>query len=658
MPELANRQFLDLSEDRKFPLDEMATGTSNQGTELPPTILADMRLTLDPVLGQSVFVSSVSVGTELASVTLMATDELQFKSDSVSQEVYGSANYQDPGNNDYFNEKGGKSFIKDTTPSFPKIAGSGISGSTPIAVATVTLDEARKGLPVRIEALTEGADGWVVFGRELDTYVDKVWSFNGVDQSAVSRRSIHFLNFNRVKTIGKSGGSTPSHGIVNIVGDNGIAVTRSFEPLCFEDEDCTEDCSDGIHCYDLDNYDPALNTREVITIGFSGDRLEENLKKYTGPCGNRPDTGTCPRGTPILSINGVPPVKATGGIYDNVIFLIFPRKILPYVFGWHEAMDTETGGVGGDYDTGIVLESVNVPIKDVCPPQLPGVGEDGDIGADGCCEDCTEDCVDITGEPGAVRSLYEEISMGSRGAHICLGTGTLTIHEYNETQDTVSRTHLLFIGSLHDSYVYAQDTNDLSSGLVAYINISKGLFHLNEDGAHLSGLIGRVGMDTCRSGTIPYVDGNSNTQILTAAPQSIFTTVASALHTPVVDLDYVLEAGTEDNLPLVSSYYCEQEYGVYNSVNNYRLEVTPYADPLTTGSGKYPFTLYKVDSAAQSKLPIVSGNLEATSVAGDNNDGSAKPTPRLDSGPLNITYKGSNFTGSIYSDLASLGSCT
>ncbi len=229
MQEIANREFLDLAEDRSLPLDEMATKRSDQGVEFPNDILADIRLTLDPTLGQSVFVSSVLISENLISITLTATDELQFSPGNIAGESYGGQDYVDTNGSPFFNGPQDEDFLLGTSPTFDTNTAGSISPIIPIAVVTATLKETAEGEPIRIEPIVDGISGWVVFGRELHNHTGSMWAFSSVSQSSVSRRSIHFLNFSRVKTLGRAGEQVGISGVVTIDGEIGIIVTHTSD---------------------------------------------------------------------------------------------------------------------------------------------------------------------------------------------------------------------------------------------------------------------------------------------------------------------------------------------------------------------------------------------------------------------------------------------
>ena len=636
MKEILNREFLDLSEDISYPLDEMATGYSDQQTTLPNDILADMRLTLDPALGSSVFVASIVVSDTLVTMTLVATDEAQSNPQSLGYEQYGTDAFTS--SSPIFNSQKDEPFLRQTLPTFP---GEGESQSPiiPVAVVTAEIKETNKGRPVRVEPLENGVGGWAVFGRDLAQHSGKSWSFSSVKQSAIARRGVHFLNFSRITTLGKykeSGNS--ADGTVTLDGENGLQVVQKSRQNIYAG--------------------PATPlVRDILEIGFVGDNLKQNLERYTGPCGVRPDSASCYRGQPITSINGVKPTPSTvseedtnGNRYNNCIFLIFPEETLsPKVLAWHETSDGT-----GDLDSGIVLSSSDLPIRTVCPSPFPEVDDDGNIGTEDCCDqpgtDCDNDCTEVEGVANNRVNMNEKKKVFSNHSHLCLSTSLITIHEYNHTLDAVVRTHLTYIGSVGDDFVYAQDTTNLSTGYVLYVNENSGSYSLNEGGNTLVGLNGSIRNDYCRGSAVKFIDETGHTITMTVAPKSVFLTAPSSAHTPIIDVAYI---GSSASTADPSGDYCEKQYGRYvndNSSRPYELEIVAHPDPFDVAAGKYPYTLYTVNSATGKKVVVHSGDLQVTSDAGNTLGGVAKPTPRLDSGTISFTVDGDTWSGSIYSN--------
>lgn len=71
-----NRHWNSLNEVRSYPLDEQATGLSDDGVPLRPNVLVDLQLRYPRRLGRYPFLSSVSVTPNLVTLTFQAADDL------------------------------------------------------------------------------------------------------------------------------------------------------------------------------------------------------------------------------------------------------------------------------------------------------------------------------------------------------------------------------------------------------------------------------------------------------------------------------------------------------------------------------------------------------------------------------------------------------
>ena len=87
MKNLLNREFLDLAGERNYPLEEGALGVSDGGDKYPDNILSDAQIVVDPSLGNSIFILSCAVGSELVTVTFAASDEVDTGGVSVLDEI-------------------------------------------------------------------------------------------------------------------------------------------------------------------------------------------------------------------------------------------------------------------------------------------------------------------------------------------------------------------------------------------------------------------------------------------------------------------------------------------------------------------------------------------------------------------------------------------
>jgi hypothetical protein len=74
MPALKNSGWYSLQSTRPYPLDDLATGTADDGTLLKNDILVDCQLRFPRTLGQYAYVGGVTVTPKLVSVVIMATE--------------------------------------------------------------------------------------------------------------------------------------------------------------------------------------------------------------------------------------------------------------------------------------------------------------------------------------------------------------------------------------------------------------------------------------------------------------------------------------------------------------------------------------------------------------------------------------------------------
>ena len=116
-------------------------------------------------------------------------------------------------------------------------------------------------------------------------------------------------------------------------------------------------------------------------------------------------------------------------------------------------------------------------------------------------------------------NLYEKPALFSNHSHLCLSTSLVTIHEYNHNLDAVVRTHLTYVGSVGDDFVYAQNTSDLASGYALYVDENNGSYRLNEGGNTLVGLNGQIRNDYCRGSAITFIDETGHKITMTVAPK-------------------------------------------------------------------------------------------------------------------------------------------
>jgi len=190
-----------------------------------------------------------------------------------------------------------------------------------------------------VKAIVPGVSGWIVFGPGL------VENFTGrystVKQTAIQTRCARPYRELPIPTIGKLGLTTALDGVVNLTASTPVTAT-----------------------YDTITVADTLHRAIIFRLDKSQISTTYNpLVEFLGPCGQRPESGTCPK-TPIETINGIVP-DCTGNI--DITFVGFTAQNF-----------TTCGGL--DIVTDIGLSAVctsNKPKKpqdysdDCCNPNSP-----------------------------------------------------------------------------------------------------------------------------------------------------------------------------------------------------------------------------------------------------------------------------------------------
>lgn len=191
-----------------------------------------------------------------------------------------------------------------------------------------------------VTGLVSGISGWIVFGPGIAE--DFIGRYTAINQTALSPRCARPYRPLPIPTIGKLNLTTALEGVVNLIALT--PVTMDYETVKTSD----------------DVQHPAIVLRldkSLISTTYNP------LVEFLGPCGQRPESGTCPK-KPIETINGVEP-DCNGNI--NIEFV-----------GFDAANFSDCGGI--DILTDISLADVcaaNKPKKpyefsdDCCDPGSP-----------------------------------------------------------------------------------------------------------------------------------------------------------------------------------------------------------------------------------------------------------------------------------------------
>lgn len=300
---IRNQNWYNLQATRRYPLDDKSTGDDDGGAPIRDDIIVDCHIRFPRTLGAYAYVQGITVSPTLVTLVIGAVETL----DSTTTTTIAAVNLPKP------------------------------------------VDD---GVNYAIQPLQAGVSGWITFGRGVDTPFSGRYSTPR--QSFIGLRNARPYTPLPVPTLGKLGLNEALAGIVNIVADTPMTATY------YEN-------------YTLPKYDPetdTTNTQPVKAIIFSCVSPTADFNPYSyflGPCGQRPESGTCPK-TPIETINGVAPDCETGNINVVVSGGLTARPFL------------ECGGLDITTPLGLADACATVPPgdkrrRDICCPSEDGESE-------------------------------------------------------------------------------------------------------------------------------------------------------------------------------------------------------------------------------------------------------------------------------------------
>jgi hypothetical protein len=283
---IRNNHWYNLNEQRYYPVDDVASAISDQGDLLPASLIADLKLRWPLELGKYAFLSAVTLTARLITVMIEVSDTLDNS-----------------------------------------------SGSTLVAGVTVPNKEAFANRTYTLQAFTQGAGGFIVFGSvDLAEYSGR---FSTPAQSLLTPRAARPVRRPPVRTLGIENSKDFLTGLVNLSANTPIKLKKTSKVI------------DGI-----------LRTN-VISVGLSpplgeisvaGSAVESVFSEFSGPCGKRVGSKTCGDPQPVESINGITPNC------DGVITLEFQGCAV----------------VGRNVEDCGVIVDCNVGLSSSCePPYLP-----------------------------------------------------------------------------------------------------------------------------------------------------------------------------------------------------------------------------------------------------------------------------------------------
>jgi hypothetical protein len=239
------QNFYDQNVSRAWPLDDSASGETDDGRHLPTDVLVDCYLRFPRSAGLCAYVASVHVSEQLVAVTFVAADApaIQSQCQAISE--------------------------SELPPGFLPLGA--------VSIPRATLQEFRQ---YPIEAMYPGVGGWVVFGPARET-VPFYGLFSSAAQAMLSPRVARPYQGLPVQSFGKLGNASPLTGLVEIRG--GVDVSIRKDTL------------------EIDGHD-----RQALVLRLESATGENVLDKYRGPCSGRPESRTCDKPA-IESINDAVP---------------------------------------------------------------------------------------------------------------------------------------------------------------------------------------------------------------------------------------------------------------------------------------------------------------------------------------------------------------
>lgn len=182
---IINNNWFNLNSTRRYPVDDFATGESDEGFDLPNDIITDIRLRFPRSLGSFASISSINCTDKIVTVTIVGHDN---------------------------------------HPSVSNVSGS-MENFQPLAVISAA-KPLTANTPYKLKALSSGVFGWIVFGEG----VEKRFSgrFSNSDQALISPRLAYSYGSYPVTSLSTIDNSIKLIGDVSLrgIGDLRVAIEQ------------------------------------------------------------------------------------------------------------------------------------------------------------------------------------------------------------------------------------------------------------------------------------------------------------------------------------------------------------------------------------------------------------------------------------------------
>jgi hypothetical protein len=270
--------WYNLNSTRRYPIDTAATGEGDNGENLPDDVLLDCYLRFPNTAGNYAYVGSVHSTPQLVSLTFIGSPEpavTPLPCPDVSISISSSSSSS--------SSVSSSSSSSSSSPVLGELAPAPVPLDSVVPLAVLSLPRANlvPNQQYMVEPLIAGVGGWVVFGVGLENQ-SFMARFSSVQQTMLMPRVCQAYKPLPVPSMSK----LYHPGLqdkVTIAGAGDVEVVSEQRTI----EGITQD---------------AL----IVRLRATPDGEEEILSQFVGPCGGRPESGTCSK-LAIETINTVEP---------------------------------------------------------------------------------------------------------------------------------------------------------------------------------------------------------------------------------------------------------------------------------------------------------------------------------------------------------------
>lgn len=242
-----NSHWQNRNEGIAYPLADSATALADDGSRLPSNIISDLNLRWPLSYGRHAFLASASVTPTLVTLTFQAAATLE------------SADF------------------------------------VPLAVISIVgrLDEGRV---YTLQAQAPGVGGWVSFGSAASDHETWRGRFSTPAQALLAARAARAYRELPVKSLRVENASTPLAGVVTLRLDPPLTATAEQREIRGVVRDCIV-----IRLEETGNNRVPAETAQLLPA------TQSVFASFAGPCGGRPESGTCDDPQPVEFVGGVMP---------------------------------------------------------------------------------------------------------------------------------------------------------------------------------------------------------------------------------------------------------------------------------------------------------------------------------------------------------------